>query len=100
MADNISIRLESALRAERDADIVRGATGSGPHRDDVELLLGGEPVRWFGSQGQQRICAIAIRLQILLHCGDSPRVSCDTADVPQVIQVHRASFRVCDGQLI
>jgi len=90
MADNISIRLESALRAERDTDIARGVTGSGPHRDDVELLLGGEPVRWFGSQGQQRICAVAIRLGVAAVVrrvvGESPLLLLD--DVLSELDAH------------
>lgn len=34
----------------------------GPHRDDVALLLREAPVRRFGSQGQQRTLALALRL--------------------------------------
>jgi DNA replication and repair protein RecF len=34
----------------------------GPHRDDVALLLRSAPVRRFGSQGQQRTLALALRL--------------------------------------
>jgi DNA replication and repair protein RecF len=40
----------------------RGATGIGPHRDDLRLTLDGRPVRTFGSTGQIRSAAIALRL--------------------------------------
>ncbi|MDR0382124.1 MAG: DNA replication/repair protein RecF [Oscillospiraceae bacterium] len=34
----------------------------GPHRDDIELLLDGVPLRAFGSQGQSRTAALALKL--------------------------------------
>jgi len=37
-------------------------TITGPHRDDFIILLNGKDIRAFGSQGQQRISAISLRL--------------------------------------
>jgi DNA replication and repair protein RecF len=37
-------------------------TITGPHRDDFLILLNGKDIRSFGSQGQQRISAISLRL--------------------------------------
>lgn len=56
-----------ALRlAEREQiDILRGNTGIGPHRDDLQLLLNDFPLRSFGSQGQQRSAALALKLSQL-----------------------------------
>jgi len=34
----------------------------GPHRDDLRLALGGQALRRFGSQGQQRTAALALKL--------------------------------------
>jgi DNA replication and repair protein RecF len=34
----------------------------GPHRDDLRLTLGGQSLRRFGSQGQQRTAALALKL--------------------------------------
>jgi DNA replication and repair protein RecF len=34
----------------------------GPHRDDLRLSLGGRHLRTFGSAGQQRTAAIALRV--------------------------------------
>jgi DNA replication and repair protein RecF len=62
LVEKIAIRLEARLREERQSDILRGSTGSGPHRDDLEVLLRREPVRLFGSQGEQRTCAVALRI--------------------------------------
>ena len=54
----------------------QGFTESGPHRDDLTLLLDGNSARVFGSQGQQRSCVIALKLaesQILqLAVGEEP----------------------------
>lgn len=52
--------------AERQrVDILRGNTGIGPHRDDLLLLLNGMSLKSFGSQGQQRSGALALKLSQL-----------------------------------
>jgi DNA replication and repair protein RecF len=43
-------------------DIFRLATSSGPHKDDLNILLSGMDARSYGSQGQQRSCALALKL--------------------------------------
>ena len=55
-------QLARALAANRPADIRRGITSAGPHRDDLELTLDGRELRVFGSGGQQRTAAIALRM--------------------------------------
>lgn len=55
-------RLERALARERASDLRRGLTQSGPHRDDLLLQLDGRLLRSFGSAGQQRCAAAALRL--------------------------------------
>ncbi|MDR7418449.1 MAG: DNA replication and repair protein RecF [Armatimonadota bacterium] len=40
----------------------RGVTLSGPHRDDLDLTLGGVPLRAGGSQGQWRTAMLALRM--------------------------------------
>jgi DNA replication and repair protein RecF len=45
-----------------DRDLRHGATTVGPHRDDLRLTLGGRDVRTYGSAGQQRTAAIALRM--------------------------------------
>ena len=52
--------------AERERiDILRGNTGIGPNRDDIVLLLNGMSLKSFGSQGQQRSGALALKLSQL-----------------------------------
>lgn len=55
----------SSLEERQRIDILRGNTGVGPHRDDLQLLLNGTSLRSFGSQGQQRSGALALKLSQL-----------------------------------
>lgn len=68
--------LERALAEKRPLDLKRGLTHAGPHRDDVELALGGRDLRLFGSAGQQRTAAIALRMleaaTLRDHVGSAP----------------------------
>lgn len=54
--------LLEALARKRPIDVKRGITHAGPHRDDLELSLDGRELRTYGSAGQQRTAAIALRL--------------------------------------
>jgi len=54
--------LAAALVDARDADVRRGVSTVGPHRDDVELSIDGLPARTHASQGEQRTLALALRL--------------------------------------
>ncbi|HEX6573728.1 MAG TPA: DNA replication and repair protein RecF [Gemmatimonadaceae bacterium] len=60
--DDVRSALESALARQRRHDIRRGMTHSGPHRDDMTMTLDGRDLRLFGSAGQQRTAAIALRM--------------------------------------
>ena len=54
--------LSRALEDKRGADLRRGMTHAGPHRDDLVITLDGRELRVFGSAGQQRTAAIALRM--------------------------------------
>lgn len=54
--------LSEALGAARSDDLRRGVTTVGPHRDDMELAIGGLTARSHASQGEQRSLALALRL--------------------------------------
>jgi DNA replication and repair protein RecF len=54
--------LASALAASRKDDLRRGVTLVGPHRDELDLRIGGLPSRTHASQGEQRSLALALRL--------------------------------------
>ena len=53
--------LEKLILA-RKKDKFSGSTSVGPHRDDIEFLINGISARSFGSQGQQRSIALALKL--------------------------------------
>jgi DNA replication and repair protein RecF len=52
--------LAAELAARRDADLERGFTAHGPHRDELQMLLDGASLRAYGSQGQQRTALLAL----------------------------------------
>ena len=58
-ADSPSVE---SLEARLERDLDRGATGAGPHLDDVEILAGARDLRTFGSQGEQRLAVLALLL--------------------------------------
>ena len=52
--------LAAELADRRAADLERGFTAHGPHRDELSFLMGGESLRAYGSQGQQRMALLAL----------------------------------------
>jgi DNA replication and repair protein RecF len=55
-------RYSAKLYADRDSDVGRGTSGTGPHRDDVGGLLKGRPIAHVGSRGQLRVAALSLKL--------------------------------------
>lgn len=43
-------------------DLERGATGAGPHLDDILIASGNRDLRQFGSQGEQRLAVLSLLL--------------------------------------
>lgn len=60
--DEIRQKLLSELERTRESDLRRLYTGVGPHSHDLLLYLDGKEAGVYGSQGQQRSCAIAMKL--------------------------------------
>lgn len=52
----------AALENARGEEVGRGVTTVGPHRDDVRLLADGIDMTIYGSRGQQRTVALALKL--------------------------------------
>ncbi|MGM0471164.1 MAG: DNA replication/repair protein RecF [Bacillota bacterium] len=50
------------LEANQQLEIKRGVTKFGPHRDDILFWVNEVNIRKFGSQGQQRTAALALKL--------------------------------------
>lgn len=64
------------LKNSRKEDIFTKTTTVGPHRDDLEILINNVSARSFGSQGQQRSCALALKL------GESEIIKKITGETP------------------
>ncbi len=70
-SESIEIRYEpnvtaedfaDTLRRKREIDLRNTSTMTGPQRDDIGIYIGGNDIRSFGSQGQQRTAALTLKL--------------------------------------
>ena len=84
-----------SLAAWREEEIRRGVTLVGPHRDDLSLWVGEVDLRLYGSQGEQRTVAIALRLGqrdlVELTIGEPPILLLDDV-LSELDQRHRAGL--------
>ena len=69
-------RLAAELTAARAADLARGSSTVGPHRDDWAIMVNGKNLGQFGSRGQVRTAILALKLAEINWMKTS------TADVP------------------
>lgn len=60
--DRIAETFAAQLRASRPREINAGASLIGPHRDDMVFIMEGRDLRAYGSRGQQRTAALAVKL--------------------------------------
>lgn len=74
------------LAARRADELVRGTTLAGPHRDDLEIAIGGLPARTHASQGEAWMAAVALVLgahdAIGSAIGETPVLLLDDAFSP------------------
>jgi DNA replication and repair protein RecF len=75
LGDLREIELQN-LKNARKEDVINKITTVGPHRDDLEILINNVSARSFGSQGQQRSCALALKL------GESEIIKSVTGETP------------------
>lgn len=59
---DIKQQLLESLDKNLEKDIILGYTTCGPHRDDMKITLNGKDTKNFASQGQQRSCALSLKL--------------------------------------
>lgn len=85
--------LAEVLARTRGEDLRRGMSQSGPHRDDVLVVLGDLPSRSHASQGEQRSLALALRLGVHLlatdKLGEAPLLLLD--DVFSELDTYRST---------
>jgi DNA replication and repair protein RecF len=64
--ENISISsIEKKYAEYVEKDIQRKVTLLGPHKDDLQVLIDGKDIEIYGSQGQQRLTAIALKFALV-----------------------------------
>jgi len=61
-AQSIEEQFSRALEHARREEIARAVTVVGPHRDDLRFLINGRDATTYGSRGQQRTVALALKL--------------------------------------
>ena len=54
--------LAALLKARQNEEVRARQSLCGPHREDLELLLDGQPARVFASQGQQRSVVLSLKM--------------------------------------
>lgn len=64
------------IKEARKEDVLQKTTSIGPHRDDIDIFINNVSARSFGSQGQQRSCALALKL------GESEIIKNVTGETP------------------
>ncbi|HEX2998896.1 MAG TPA: DNA replication/repair protein RecF, partial [Armatimonadota bacterium] len=60
--ENVAEAFQTQLEQLRRDEVARGVTLVGPHRDDLTFTIDGVDIRVYGSQGQQRSVALAMKL--------------------------------------
>lgn len=93
-AQELARLLFERLSKSHRADVAAGFTTIGPHRDDLELELGGKSARVFGSQGQQRSVVLSLKLaeaqMISDRTGERPVIFLD--DVMSELDAQRQDY--------
>ncbi len=86
--------LKAQLYASRKNDLITGSTSVGPHRDDLSIKIDRLSARSYGSQGQQRSAALALKLGeaavIKNFSGEQPVALLD--DVMSELDVNRQNY--------
>ncbi|MBH8555392.1 DNA replication/repair protein RecF [Nostocaceae cyanobacterium CENA357] len=60
--EEVQLAFLTKIQQRSVAELYRGTTLVGPHRDEVELTINQTPARQYGSQGQQRTLVLALKL--------------------------------------
>ena len=55
-------KLLASFQKNKQMELLKKTTLSGPHRDDIEFKLDGKDAHLYGSQGQQRTIALSVKL--------------------------------------
>ena len=61
-AETVAEQFTEHLQTERRESVYRGMTLSGPHRDELRLMINGRDAGLYGSRGQARTAVMALKL--------------------------------------
>jgi len=61
-AEQYESSLLKRLEASEELDILRGFTGTGPHRDDIAALIDGRPMAEVASRGELRTLVLVLKI--------------------------------------
>lgn len=98
--DSFETALLAALAARRDAELDRGVCLVGPHRDDLELVLGDQIAKGFASHGESWSMALSLRLaayELLRSEGTDPVLLLDDV-FAELDTARRRSLAVVAGE--
>ena len=59
---NLKVYLNNEYKKKLNYDIKICSTSIGPHKDDIEFYLNDKNLKFYGSQGQQRVAVLALKL--------------------------------------
>ena len=60
--DYLKEKLTKKYKDSLNKEIENGMTLYGPHRDDIKFLIGEDDIKIYGSQGQQKVAIISLKL--------------------------------------
>lgn len=87
-------KLKLLLKDSRETDYRLGYTTVGPHRHDLKITINGISARTFGSQGQQRSAALALKMAeaetLSVYFGEKPIILLD--DVMSELDSQRQDY--------
>jgi DNA replication and repair protein RecF len=100
-AQEVQAEFRHWLALESARELAQGVSVVGPHRDDLLLSLDGKPVEKFGSRGQQRTVALALKLAelelITYDKGDQPVLLLDDV-LSELDEARRDALREVIGR--
>jgi DNA replication and repair protein RecF len=92
--DTVSTRFHDQLQALRRREVAAGMTLVGPHRDEMRFVVDGIDAGVYGSRGQQRTAALALKMaeveMMRTETGEHPVLLLD--DVLSELDEHRRGF--------
>jgi DNA replication and repair protein RecF len=92
--DAVTARFHEQLDSLRRREVAAGMTLVGPHRDEMRFLINGIDAGIYGSRGQQRTAALALKMaeveMMRAETGESPVLLLD--DVLSELDEHRRGF--------